>query len=82
MIPFRSAPFSTFIPTFFVSADKSEIENEIGMSNSETGRTRLGSYPDLFHLSRIYIGISRIKKLEHPEFAKKPMRAHLFYSQV
>jgi hypothetical protein len=31
MIPFRSAPFSTFILTFFVSADKSKIENEIGM---------------------------------------------------
>lgn len=39
MILFRSAPFSTFIPTFFVFSDKNEIENaiqnqnEIGLSN-------------------------------------------------
>jgi hypothetical protein len=52
MILFRSAPFSTFIPTFFVFADKSEIENEIGISNSESGGNRLGSYYDLFRLSR------------------------------
>jgi hypothetical protein len=68
MIPFRSVPFSTFFRTFFVFADKSEIENEIEMPNTESGRNRLGSYPDLFRLSCFKLGISRIRKTNHPEF--------------
>jgi hypothetical protein len=68
MIPFRPAPFSTFIPTFFIFADKSEIE-------FRSGTNWLESYSDLFRIpflrrdipyNKPVIGTSRICKEAQP----------------